>query len=276
MLLSRDAITSAVEARVDVSNFYKPAHAHVFEAVMSLYGQGEPVDLVTVAEELRRAELLDGIGGKATLLRIQAATPASANAGHYAKIVNEHALLRRLIRVGGEIAEMGYDEPEEVADTLDRAESLVFEVAERRVSESMVQVNDALTVHTRADRVVVRTRIRCHRRVHRLPRVRRAAARVPAVQPDRGRVPSRHGQDVVRARCRSQRRDDVAQAGVVLLDGDEPNRAHQAAARSRGESRGAATADRQHPRGRLERSWSTPSGGSARRRSSSTTTRTAR
>lgn len=145
MLLSRDAITSAVEARVDVSNFYKPAHGHVFEAVMSLYGQGEPVDLVTVAEELRRAELLDGIGGKATLLRIQAATPASANAGHYAKIVNEHALLRRLIRVGGEIAEMGYDEPEEVADTLDRAESLVFEVAERRVSESMVQVNDALT-----------------------------------------------------------------------------------------------------------------------------------
>ena len=58
MLLSRDAITAAVEARVDATDFYKPAHGHVFEAVMALYGQGEPVDPVTVAEQLRRAELL--------------------------------------------------------------------------------------------------------------------------------------------------------------------------------------------------------------------------
>jgi len=144
MLLSRDAITAAVEARVDATDFYKPAHTHVFEAVMSLYGQGEPVDPVTVAEELRRAELLDALGGKATLLRIQAGTPASANAGHYATIVNELALLRRLIAVAGEIAEMGYDSPDDVTETLDRAESLVFEVAERRVSESLTGISDAL------------------------------------------------------------------------------------------------------------------------------------
>jgi replicative DNA helicase len=112
MLLSRDAITAAVEARVDASDFYRPAHTHIFEAVMALYGQGEPVDPVTVAEELRRAELLDVLGGKATLLRIQAGTPASANAGHYAGIVGELALLRRLIAVAGDIAEMGYEAPE--------------------------------------------------------------------------------------------------------------------------------------------------------------------
>ena len=109
MMLSRDAITSAVEARVEASDFYKPAHTHVYEAVMSLYSQGEPVDPITVAEELRRAELLDAMGGKAALLRIQALTPASANAAHYAKIVGELALLRRLISVAGDIAEMGYD-----------------------------------------------------------------------------------------------------------------------------------------------------------------------
>ena len=81
MLLSRDAITAAVEARVDAADFYKPAHGHIFDAVWSLYEQGEPVDPVTVAEELRRAGLLEALGGKGALLQIQAATPASANAG---------------------------------------------------------------------------------------------------------------------------------------------------------------------------------------------------
>ena len=144
MLLSRDAISAATEAHVDASDFYKPAHTHVFEAIMSLYGQGEPVDPVTVADELRRADLLDALGGRNTLLRLQTGTPASANASHYATIVNELALLRRLIAVAGDIAEMGYDDSGEVAETLDRAESLVFEVAERRVSDSMVGVSVAL------------------------------------------------------------------------------------------------------------------------------------
>ncbi len=144
MLLSRDAITVAVEVGVTASDFYKPAHTHVFEAVLSLYGQGEPIDPVTVAEELRRADLLDALGGRQTLLRLQAATPASANAAHYAKIVNELALLRRLIGVAGDIAEMGYDDSQDVQETVDRAESLVFEVAERRVSDSMIKMADAL------------------------------------------------------------------------------------------------------------------------------------
>jgi replicative DNA helicase len=144
MMLSRDAITSAVEARVEASDFYKPAHTHVYEAVMSLYSQGEPVDPITVAEELRRADLLDAMGGKNALLRIQALTPASANAAHYAKIVGELALLRRLIAVAGDIAEMGYDLTDDVSETMDRAESLVFEVAERRVADSMVVISDAL------------------------------------------------------------------------------------------------------------------------------------
>ena len=144
MLLSRDAITAAVEAHVEVSDFYKPAHGHIYEAIQSLHGQGEPADPVTVAEELRRADLLDNIGGRTALLQIQGNTPASANAGHYARIVNELALLRRLIGVAGDIAEMGYDESDDVTETLDRAEALVFEVAEQRVSDSMVGIRDAL------------------------------------------------------------------------------------------------------------------------------------
>ena len=144
MLLSRDAISAATEARVEQTDFYKPAHSHIYHAVMALYSVGEPVDPVTVADELRRADLLDLVGGRSALLRLQAETPASANAAHYATIVNELALLRRLIGVAGDIAEMGYDDSGEVTETLDRAESMVFEVAERRVSDSMIGVSDAL------------------------------------------------------------------------------------------------------------------------------------
>lgn len=130
MLLSRDAIAAALGARVTTADFYKPAHGHIFEAIMGLYVQGEPVDPVSVAEQLRRVEMLDALGGRATLLRIEAGTPASANATHYATIVSELALLRRLIGVGGDIAEMGYDEPEDLREMLDRAEGLLFGVTE--------------------------------------------------------------------------------------------------------------------------------------------------
>ncbi len=143
MLLSKDAIAAAVET-VRPEDFYKPAHGHLFEAIQSLYGQGEPVDPVTVAEELRRADLLDALGGKNAILRIQAGTPAAANAAHYARIVEERALLRRLIGVAGEIAEMGYDVPDDITSTLDRAETLVFEVANRRLSGSLIGIYPAL------------------------------------------------------------------------------------------------------------------------------------
>src|SRR5438309_6009768 len=143
MLLSKDAIASAVEA-VRPEDFYKPAHGHLFDAIQTLYGQGEPVDPVTVAEELRRANLLDALGGKQAILRIQVGTPAAANAAHYARIVEEHALLRRLIGVAGEIAEMGYDMPDDVTNTLDRAETLVFEVANRRLASSLKGIYPAL------------------------------------------------------------------------------------------------------------------------------------
>ena len=144
MMLTREAITDAIEAHVESRDFYKPAHGQIYDAVFELHAKGEPVDPVTVAEELRRAGSLDALGGRATLLRIQAGTPASANAAHYAQIVAELALLRRLISVSGDIAEMAYTEQDDVDITLDRAESLVFEVAERRVSDSLVQLLPAL------------------------------------------------------------------------------------------------------------------------------------
>lgn len=145
MLLSRDAISAAVElCRAD--DFYRPAHGHIFEAVCSLYAQGEPADPVTVADELRRADLLEAGGGPGNLVALQANTPAIANAGQYAHIVQELALLRRLIGVASEIAEMGYSLPENVLATLDRAEAMVFEVAERRVTDSLKPLRELLAL----------------------------------------------------------------------------------------------------------------------------------
>jgi replicative DNA helicase len=147
MLLSRDAIVAAVEAQLGQDDFYKPAYGHVFEAITALYSQGEPADPVTVAEELRRAGLLEGIGGPATLISLQARTPAIGNATRYARIVEEYALLRRLIAVAGEIAEMGYSVPDDVLAALDAAEALVFDVAQRRVTDSMLPIRELLERH---------------------------------------------------------------------------------------------------------------------------------
>ena len=145
MLLSRDAIASAVES-CRTEDFYRPAHGHIFEAICSLYAQGEPADPVTVADELKRADLLESAGGTGNLIGLQANTPAIANASRYARIVQEHALLRRLISVAGDIAEMGYSLPEDVTAAMDRAEAMVFEVAERRVTDSLKPLRELLAV----------------------------------------------------------------------------------------------------------------------------------
>ena len=96
MLLSRDAIADAAEI-VSVEHFYRPAHAHVFEAISALYAVGDPIDPVTVAEELDRAGVVDAIGGLDGLLSLQLNTPATSNAAKYARIVQELFTLRRLI-----------------------------------------------------------------------------------------------------------------------------------------------------------------------------------
>jgi replicative DNA helicase len=144
MLLSRDAIVAATEVGVGADDFYKPAHGHVFDAITSLYGAGEPADPVTVAEELRRANLIEAIGGPGLLLALQASTPATSNAARYARIINENALLRRLIGVASEISEIGYSLPEDVIAAVDRAEAMVFDVAQRRVTDSMSPIKELL------------------------------------------------------------------------------------------------------------------------------------
>ncbi len=154
MLLSTEAIGAAVEAQLSASDFYKPAHGHVFDAITALYGDGQPADPVSVAEALRRAGHIEAIGGAGALISLQAGTPAIGNAIRYAHIIHEHSLLRRLISAARDIAEMGYDLPDDVNQVIDEAESLVFAVSERRLTESVTDLDAAL--HEALDRIEAR------------------------------------------------------------------------------------------------------------------------
>lgn len=143
MLLSRDAIATATEF-VKPESFYRPAHGYVFAAISSLYAAGEPADPITVAEELRRAGVLEAVGGEAVIVRLQASAPAVSNAGRYAAIIAELALLRSMITTAGEIAELGYSLPDDVEAALDTAESLVYNLAQNRNESSLAEVRNLL------------------------------------------------------------------------------------------------------------------------------------
>src|SRR3954447_6266894 len=145
LLLSRDVVDQIGELGVGIDHFYKPAHQHIYAAIRGLMATGQPVDAVTVADELRRNGLLDEIGGAQTLLELQNATPAVSNASRYAKIVQDTAMLRKLIGVASDIAEIAYLEPDDVTKALDEAETKVFAVAETRVTDSTKQINEVLS-----------------------------------------------------------------------------------------------------------------------------------
>jgi len=134
MLLSKDAIADVVEA-VRGTDFYRPAHETIFDVVVDLYGRGEPADPVTVSAELQRRGDLARIGGAPYLHTLSASVPIAANAGYYAEIVREKAILRRLVDAGTRIAQMGYSGEGQVDDVVDRAQAEVYGVTDQRTSE---------------------------------------------------------------------------------------------------------------------------------------------
>jgi replicative DNA helicase len=144
LLLSRDAIGAVSEQGLRPDDFYRPGHQHIFDAIRALYSTGAPADTITVADELRRAGLLEQVGGTESLHALQNATPAISNAAHYARIVQDTAVLRRLIHVAGDIAEMAYTEPDDVTKAVDEAESKVFRVAEDRVVDSTQLLSESI------------------------------------------------------------------------------------------------------------------------------------
>ncbi len=145
MLLSKDAIADVLE-RLRPGDFYRPAHQSVYDAILDLYGRGEPADAVTVAAELDRRGLLRRIGGAPYLHTLISTVPTAANAGYYAGIVAEKALLRRLVEAGTRVVQYGYAGAEgaDVADIVDRAQAEIYDVTERRTSEDFLPLEDLL------------------------------------------------------------------------------------------------------------------------------------
>jgi replicative DNA helicase len=144
ILLSREALGDVIEAGLRYDDFYKPAHQHIFDAAWAVSQTGGPADTITVADELERLGLLEQVGGIEALHALQNTTPAISNARHYAKIVEDAAMLRRLIMVAGDISELAFSRPDNVADALDQAESKVFKVADRRVADTYAEIGKLL------------------------------------------------------------------------------------------------------------------------------------
>jgi replicative DNA helicase len=145
MLLSKDAIADVLE-RLRPGDFYRPAHQNVYDAILDLYGRGEPADAVTVAAELDRRGLLRRIGGAPYLHTLISTVPTAANAGYYAGIVAEKSLLRRLVEAGTRVVQYGYAGAEgaDVAEVVDRAQAEIYDVTDRRLSEDFVPLEDLL------------------------------------------------------------------------------------------------------------------------------------
>jgi len=144
MMLSKDAIADVVE-ELRGTDFYRPAHEAIYDAILDLYGRGEPADAVTVSAELTKRGELGRIGGAPYLHTLISAVPTAANAGFYARIVRDRAVLRKLVDAGTRIAQLGYAaDGGDVDDLVNTAQAEVYAVTERRTSEDYLPLKDVL------------------------------------------------------------------------------------------------------------------------------------
>jgi replicative DNA helicase len=143
MLLSPGAI-GAVSEVLDASDFYRASHAKIYRAGLALYAKGEPVDAITLVDELEERGELEAVGGRVRMHELAALVPATANAAHYARIVREMATLRGLIAAGQQIAQLGWERPGETQILVDRAEQVVFELSQSRVSTEFSHIEELL------------------------------------------------------------------------------------------------------------------------------------
>jgi replicative DNA helicase len=143
MLLSKDAISDVIEV-IRPTDHYRPAHQLIHEAILDLYGRGEPADAITVANELTRRGEIARVGGGPYLHTLIASVPTAANAGYYARIVRERAILRRLVEAGTRIVQFGYAGEADADDLVDRAQAEVYAVTDRRASEDYHSLSEIM------------------------------------------------------------------------------------------------------------------------------------
>lgn len=147
VLLSEDAVNDVMD-QIHPEDFYVPAHQAIFEAMRTLFDTSQPIDVVTVSEALRRQGELEKVGGVQYLTRLVDIVPSTSNITYYSGIVEEHAKRRELIRAGASITDFAFDIDDEIINVLDRSEQAVLGVAEKRSSQTLLEVgpmfNDVL------------------------------------------------------------------------------------------------------------------------------------
>jgi replicative DNA helicase len=143
ILIDRDAMLRVADfLRPD--DFYRQQHADIYEAMLALHGQREPIDLVTLGDELGRRDRLESAGGPGYLAGLMNAVPTAVHVEHYARIVERKAVLRNLIAAAGRIAAVGYEEANDAEAAVDRAESILFEISQRRTGGGFISLSTLL------------------------------------------------------------------------------------------------------------------------------------
>jgi len=143
MLIDNDAIPRAIEVLRE-DDFYREAHREIFKAVLALYAINEPSDLLTITNYLKKEKKLNEVGGAKYLATLIDEVPTSAHASHYAKIIRQKSILRRLIEGATEIVTGGYEEGKSVEEYLDQAETIIFDIASRSITQGFHPVKDVV------------------------------------------------------------------------------------------------------------------------------------
>ena len=138
-------VIPAVSEIVRPNHFYWQSHQRIFEVIEELNGKGDPVDPITVSEELANRASLELVGGRAFIHSLVTAVPAATNARHYAEIVRENYYLRSLIQVGSQIAEMGYRREQSPMELIDKAEQMVFDISARRATSEFEPIGELIS-----------------------------------------------------------------------------------------------------------------------------------
>ncbi|MGI6707179.1 MAG: replicative DNA helicase [Clostridia bacterium] len=143
MLLDREAVSAAGEV-LQPEDFYSDAHREIYEAMLSLYDAGKPVDLVTLVDELDQRGTMDGVGGITYVTDLSRMVPSTANVRYYIRIVEEKSILRKLIKASGTIMNESYEASKEVDDIINQAEKAIFDISQKQGTTSFEHIKDTL------------------------------------------------------------------------------------------------------------------------------------
>lgn len=143
ILLDKEAIITVTET-IQPEDFYKEAHKIIYECMVKLNNKNEPIDLITLTEELRKQDHLEDVGGISYITSLSTIVPTTSNVKYYSDIVKEKSVLRKLIKVSNDILNLGYDNSTKVEDLLEKAEKQIFDISQEKSSEDFQSINSVL------------------------------------------------------------------------------------------------------------------------------------